>query len=399
MSEPGAIGQRLQKRRVARGLTQQRLAQLAEVSIDVIQKLEQGVKSTARITTLHQLAQALDVNVAELLGESRPVTTADPSPDSGLVAIRRAILERSSSAVPSTHEAGPQQSATYAWGCYWAGQYDALGSHLPTWLSTARATHQGAATAHSARALADAYAVASSTLVHLGETDLAYLAMERALTTADAGDDPLYRAALTGWMSWLLLHPTGTLDEATRLAATEAEALATSLDHHDPAAVSVWGSLLLSAAVAAAREDDIPRAEEFLAEARIAANQLQELGYPIHRQYEVTFGRAQVVMQAVDIAVVTDRPGHAIDLSRGFLPHELPIAAQARHLTDRASAYTTMGMHDKAVQALLSIEKIAPTWLHHQRYPQTIIHELVEHERRGRRSQLRELAERIGALP
>jgi hypothetical protein len=74
----------------------------------------------------------------------------------------------------------------------------------PELITQARCAHHHSGTAGSAVRLAGSYGVTASTLVHLGELDLAYLAMDRALSSAEHGDDALYRAALEGWMSWLL---------------------------------------------------------------------------------------------------------------------------------------------------------------------------------------------------
>src|SRR5688572_29853235 len=70
-------------------LTQQQLAERAGLSIDVIQKLEQGRKATARIPTLTAIAQALDVDLSDLLGR-RLVLESIPE-QGGLLELRRAI--------------------------------------------------------------------------------------------------------------------------------------------------------------------------------------------------------------------------------------------------------------------------------------------------------------------
>jgi hypothetical protein len=49
-------------------------------------------------------------------------------------------------------------------------------------------------------------------LVHLGHIDLAYGATARAVAAAERSYDELRHAAITGWMSWLLLHQTGCAD-------------------------------------------------------------------------------------------------------------------------------------------------------------------------------------------
>jgi transcriptional regulator with XRE-family HTH domain len=58
------IGRQLAELRHASGLTQEQLAERARVSVDVIRRLEQGQRKTARITTLHAIAAALGTTVS-----------------------------------------------------------------------------------------------------------------------------------------------------------------------------------------------------------------------------------------------------------------------------------------------------------------------------------------------
>lgn len=58
------IGRQIAALRHASGLTQEQLAERAHVSVDVIRRLEQGQRRTARIATLHAIAEALDTKVS-----------------------------------------------------------------------------------------------------------------------------------------------------------------------------------------------------------------------------------------------------------------------------------------------------------------------------------------------
>lgn len=60
-SLPTIIGQRLRAYRCHRGLTQERLAELAEVHPTYIGQVERGEKNLT-LTTLHRLLRALDVS-------------------------------------------------------------------------------------------------------------------------------------------------------------------------------------------------------------------------------------------------------------------------------------------------------------------------------------------------
>jgi transcriptional regulator with XRE-family HTH domain len=61
------IGFQLRRLRRLRGLTQEELADRADVSRDLVAKLEQGRRHTARITSLASLARALDVELSALV--------------------------------------------------------------------------------------------------------------------------------------------------------------------------------------------------------------------------------------------------------------------------------------------------------------------------------------------
>ncbi|MFC7742096.1 helix-turn-helix domain-containing protein [Nocardiopsis composta] len=75
MDAPSGIGERIARHRAHRGLTQEALAHSAGVSIDVVRRLEQGTRRTARLSTLASLARALDCDVATLL---RPDASEPP---------------------------------------------------------------------------------------------------------------------------------------------------------------------------------------------------------------------------------------------------------------------------------------------------------------------------------
>jgi transcriptional regulator with XRE-family HTH domain len=396
---PSTIGERIKQLRLERDpqMTQRELAERAGVSVDLISKLEQGQKQTALVVTLHKIAGALDVDVSALLSRPSRIDVAEDDQDRGVLAIRRAITAVRDDAEPAS-VAALQRSARHAWSVYWTNQFDVLGGVLPSLIGAARASARQTTTSPETFAvLSDVYGVAASTLVHLGHIDLAYLAMDRAIAAADRSDDPLRRASLSGWMSWLLLHQTGSSDQAQRLAVEEADRIEPRLGKAKPEQISVWGSLLVSGAVAAARQDQPAEADDLLNLAQAAATRLQADNYEVRTDYERPFGVPLVVMQSVDAAVVTDRPGRALEFATQMPPDAaLPLAAKARHLADVANAQTSLGRDREATDTLLAIERAAPHWMRYQAYPRTIVRELLERERRARTPRLRGLAHRLG---
>ena len=395
---PSTIGERIRQLRLQRDpqMTQRDLAERAGVSVDLISKLEQGRKQTALLVTLHKIARALDVDVAVLLARPSRIDVAEDDQDHGVLAIRRAIT-----AVREDGEPGSldelKRSARYAWSAYWINRFDVLGGLLPGFIIAARATGRETATPEAFAAMSDAYGVGASMLVHLGHIDLAYLAMDRALAAADRSEDPLRHAAVSGWMSWLLMHQTGSSDQARRLAVEEADRIEPRLGKARTEQLAVWGGLLLSGAVAAARDDQPDEADDMLNLAEAAATRLQAASHEVRIDHDRPFGLPVVVQVTVDVSVVTDRPGRALEVARKMPPDaSLPLAGKARHLADVASAQTSLGRDREATDTLLTIERMAPEWMRYQPFPRTIVRELLERERRARTPQLRALAHRLG---
>src|ERR671917_677553 len=67
------IGSQLRRLRRLRGLTQEELADGANVSRDLVAKLEQGRRQSARLASLASLARALDVELSALVTSTEPV--------------------------------------------------------------------------------------------------------------------------------------------------------------------------------------------------------------------------------------------------------------------------------------------------------------------------------------
>jgi len=401
MDGQSGIGERIRQLRQERSprMTQRELAERAGVSVDVVSKLEQGVKQTALIGTLHRIAQALDVDLSALLAKPARIDTedgghgwraGDSGGTAGVLAIRGALTSPYADAEPASVE--ELRGATeHAWRSYWSNRFDVLGALLPELIAQTRAAADPAV-------LSDVYGVTASLLVSLGHVDLGYLAMERALREAERSGDELRPAAVSGWLSWLLMHQTGPgPDQAQRLAVAEADRIEPRMGKASPAAVAVWGGLLVSAAVAAARKDQADEADELIHLAEVAAFRLDAGESTVRMDYWRPFGLPLVLMPATDIAVATGRPSRALELAARIPPDaEMPEATRARHLADVASAQTAMGRDAKAVDTLLRIERQAPNWMRYHSYPRTIIRELLERERRERTPRLRGLAVRMG---
>ena len=388
------IGERIRRLRNDGLMTQDDLAAAAGVSTDLIRKLEQGRRHTASIGSLHRIAAALDVDLGELLGrESMP----DAAPDAGVIALRQAVADVAD--LMGDVEGEPlslrdaERSVTYLWGAYWSGRYDQLTGLIPQALIGLRAMLHAATTATRSKAaeqLAWGYWVAGSTLTHLLQPDAAFMAVRRAVDLAGSGDDALLAAALKGSLSWQLMV-SGRFAEAEGVAVRTAESIEPSGDV--PAQdLSAYGSLLVTAATAAARDARRAVAGDFLQSASEVA---QRLGAD-RVDYETPFGPSQVTMQTVDVSVVTEDYPAALDAAARMPANPgLPLAARCRHLTDRACAHASLGQEEQALALLLTAEGMSPDWIRHQSLARAVTRDLLTAER-TRSTPLRQLAKRIG---
>lgn len=386
------IGARIRELR-GKVFSQQQLADAAGVSVQLIRALEQGQRQTASISSLARLARALDVELADLLGK-RASMPGDP--DTGVLALRRALTpvddllgEVIDEQTATLTEA--RRTVDYAWASYWAGQYDQIASVLPAALPQLRAT------AHAAQAierpaayelLARAYWVTGCTLVHLGQTDPAWHSIRLALDSAEKSNDSLLSATLRGSVSWQLLVQ-GRYEESHRIAVRAASEIEPTGDVELPH-LSAYGSLILTAATAAGRGQRVSEANHLVAQSNEVA---ARMGVDRH-DYETYFGPSQVIMQTVDVGVVTEDYTAALDAAYK-MPRDnaLPLASRCRHLADQAMAHARLGHGEKALDALLAAESAGPDWMRHQTLPRRIVGELLDIDRQSR---LRSLAQRLG---
>lgn len=189
-------------------------------------------------------------------------------------------------------------------------------------------------------------------------------------------------------LAWLLLAQ-GRFVESHKLATTTAADLAPAGGSLLPV-WSLFGSLLLTGATAAGRAGNRPVAGVLLGEAREAAGRTGN-----RNDYESAFGPDQVLMQTVDIEIVTENYGAALTAGRRMPGNIcLPVAARARHLSDIALAHARLGHDGAALDTLLAMEQLAPQWTRYQGQPKQIVREL--RERASRPPKLTELAQRMG---
>jgi len=156
--------------------------------------------------------------------------------------------------------------------------------------------------------------VAASTLTHLLQPDATFIAVRCALDLAHGGDDALLVATLQGSVSWQLMV-SGRFGDAERVAVRTAEDIEPRHEVPMPH-LSAYGSLRLTAATAAARDNRSAAARDLLGSAAEVAHRVGS----DRMDYETPFGPSQVAMQTVDIDVVTEDYSAALDAASRMPP-------------------------------------------------------------------------------
>ena len=230
-------------------------------------------------------------------------------------------------------------------------------------------------------------------LKKLGDFGLALVAADRAVQAARSMGDPILLAAAAHRLVNVLL-PAGRLEETQAVALAAAEAI-------EPARLTnarsyaMWGALLLTAAVAAARRGDESASWELMGEARTASRLLGRN----HADLYAIFGPTNVAVHGVQVAVELHNGRDAIRRAERVEVDQLPaslVERRAQFLIDVAVGHVLERDDTVAVATLERAEQIAPEEVHYSRPVLDTVWTMVGRERKGAVPGLRELAGRLG---
>jgi hypothetical protein len=201
-------------------------------------------------------------------------------------------------------------------------------------------------------------------------------------------------AASTRLLAHALLA-LGRYDRAQQVAITALTTLEPGLGAAPPAHLSIYGALLQTSAVLAARRGDRAGANGFLTEAATIAQRLGE----DRNDFWTVFGPTNVGIHRASVLVELGDAGRVIELAQAIDPAHLPsLERRAHHLLDKAQGYGQWRKDHDALDSLLHAERLAPQEVHSQPAVQRLVVELLQRERRTTKPKLRELATRVGVL-
>ncbi|WP_380284640.1 helix-turn-helix domain-containing protein [Kitasatospora purpeofusca] len=378
------LGDRLRRLRRLANLTQEGLAEKSGVSVDVVRKLEQQRKHSARLPTLHALAKGLGVELTALLGDPPAVPSTGDADPPGLVAVRRAIMPPLF-APPAEVDGADRLSLPLlraeiadAWTLYHAADFGRVMESLPTILADARlavAVGRGQDRLAGHHALGKALQLGGHLAIRLGKTDLGLASLERAMSASDSAEDPLLAAMVCNSVAWAYQRQN-RLGDAQALALHAADGV--ERDRSSGAEeLRVWGGLVMSAATSTARSGDYDGAADMMVAAEQAAGRLSKLPARVDGRMVSVFSRSSVRIERVRLAVQYARPAEALGLAKGIrLRDDTPVSWRTWLLLDVARAYTDLGDAAGAVSTLERLQRVAPGWMRHHTLAVAIVSDL-----------------------
>ena len=398
------IGERIAVYRRRRGLSQVKLANLVGRSENWLSQIERGERPIQRLGPLAELAKVLEVPMTELIG-TEPKAARDPAEQHAAVEQLRLALSGfdflSLLFQPGVAEtaAEPELSrlrtdVARAWELVHASRYTELAPLLSSLLSVgerAARSAVGRVREEVFGLVAQTYQVVAAMMAKLGETDLAWVAADRAVMAAERAGDPLlavagvYRLAQAFVAGW-------KLDQAERAASSDALGLAGRLNDGDPGVASLYGALNLVRAIVAARRGNAVTAWKAIAEAERAA---QLLGAD-RNDFDTEFGPTNVQLHAVAVAVELGEASEALRRAGVVQAESLSPERQARFLIDVARGYGQRRDSAGATGALLRATALTSEQVQYHPLVRELVRDLLRRRRRAPDEDLRAIALTVG---
>ncbi|GAA4782055.1 hypothetical protein GCM10023329_34710 [Streptomyces sanyensis] len=194
----------------------------------------------------------------------------------------------------------------------------------------------------------------------LGEPELAWIAADRGLAAAQSSG----RSEVTGSLFRAVTHcllATGRFTATVQLVNDAAAVMQPELGDANNEYLSVYGTLFLAGAMAAARAEDRATTQTFLREADEAA---QRLGADANHMWTI-FGPTNVAIHCVATAGELGDIQVAADLGSRIDTTALPVERRVRHSLEVARALSSWNRTDEALAVLLEAEQAAPEQVRH----------------------------------
>jgi len=350
------VGPRVKKLRIARGMTQQQLADGLGFSLGWVKSFEAGDRqSDPRFSLLRQLASVLEVPVQALVDE-------EPLEANSVDDVRAALLAPAPRTDPGALDVAAE--ASYGHLAFQAGRWRDVVARLPRLIDAARAGEASSGEPRALQQLADVCHLAAITLTKLGDTAGGWAAGDEAVLRAEGAGDAI-EIALSAqsaiYAATAAARPEIGLDLTHRIV----DGVGGELADRGEAGLSALGIVYLKGAYAAAAAGDAEAAAAMIEEGRRAAAEL-----PLDSNYLLTnFNATNVLIYEASILGDLGEYDLAIQVATRIHPDAFAALSRERrihHLVDTARSAQGAGRPDSALRLLLQAERDDPqnirTW-------------------------------------
>lgn len=351
------IGPHVKKLRLARGLTQQQLADRLGKSLVWVKTFEGGrLQSDPRLSLLKELAAALSVSLPVLMGDDIRDTAASAQD------VRTALLAPAPLQDPGALDI-PRETS-YGYHAFKAGRWQDVVALLPRLIDAARAVEGGTGDPQALRNLADVCHLAAITLTKVGDPAGGWAAGNEAVIRAEASGDAVV-IALSAQSAIYAATAAGLPGVGLRLAHRIIDGLGADLAQRGEDGASALGMLYLKGAYAAAGLLDADAAAVMIQHGYSAAGNVA----PDADHCLTGFNITNVLIYEASILGDLGQYDQALDVATCINPDAFAGLSRERrihHLVDTARSAQGAGRPDSALRFLLQAERDDPqnirTW-------------------------------------
>lgn len=375
------IGENVRAARRSRGISLETLAGLTGRSKGWLSKIENGNARLERRQDIAALAEALSVSADGLLGEPAPGIRPDGQMYN-ITPLQRTLLDTSPDDPPDI-PARPldvlreqvAQADTALRAADHATVIQLLSGAIAE-LCVHAASGDGPGRCSALRLLVRAYGSdATCVLRQIGETNLAWIAGERARQAAELLGDPVWKAAA----AYGRAHSRSSANKPRALLITPQ--IADEVEPYigdDRFAHEAYGMLRLSAALACAVQNDHHGAAEQAAEAARLAARTGE-----RPQAWELFGPANVGVWRTSLAIEAGEAEDALTYAGQVEPRDLASHNRRAGLRlEKARAYAMLGNDSQAVQEMRQAERMSPAQTRNNPLIRDLVQDMLTRARR-----------------
>ncbi|MGH3913190.1 MAG: helix-turn-helix domain-containing protein [Pseudonocardiaceae bacterium] len=386
--------------RIKRRMGTTSLATHAGITVRYLEMIEADGK-TPSVPVLRRLAKVLGVRTSALLGEA-PSENHEGPINPRLAEVERALVTYRSLALadpsppPALDELGAQiTAAAQAWYTSPTKYSDALLVLPDLIVHSERAVYEHDHSVQACRQISELYQLTRQVLKLVGRVDLCGVVSDRAMRYAEEAEDPLLIAAAT-WSLAKAMQADDMTAGSLEVALKGCETLEPLLPDGTPEHFSLYGGLLLAAAVASLRIGDPWRARELLRE---PAHQAALRVGDGHNYHQTVFGPTNVAIHMVSVELEQGEISEALRLADDVDISRIPsLERKTRHLQEVAQCYECRKNDAAVFVHLKMIERVCPQEFQHNRIVRGMATTLVKRAKPSYAGEVREFAGRIGLL-